>query len=289
MTPAISVVVATLGRPQKLERSLAAYARLDPATPPFEVVVSLDGEDPASRTVAERPWPFERRVVCQPRNGTGPAKNLGAAAARAPYLLFLNDDAQPAPDCLLAHARALAEMGEAIYVGHVDWDPEREVTPYMAWLAPSGHQFNFSRLRPAEAIPWDACWGAHLGVPRRWFEEQPFDPLLTIPSLEDTLWGFRQQRRGRPLRYLAAARAFHDHRYEGPADYRGRAMLSGAAARYAARRHRQLRWPLALRPALAAVAALLRAAWPGRWRGTTLWDLDYRWHYLRGLALGPDD
>ncbi len=280
--PAISVVIATMGRAKKLARSLAAFDGLHSDTPAFEVIVVLDGADPATRAVAHEIHRFPVQVFEQPRSGNGPAKNLGARHALAPYLVFLNDDTRPDPGCLLAHILAQERYGPCVLVGKVDWDPAQEITPYMTWLAPNGHQFNFSRLRPHEPVHWDACWGAHLGLPRDWHLEEPFDAASPYPSLEDTEWGFRLARRGRPIRYEPGARCFHDHRYDGPADYRRRARVSGAATRYAVRRHPSLLWPLTLRPAAAAVASSLLALWPGRWRRETLWDLDFRWNFVWG-------
>ena len=282
--PAISVVIATMGRAEKLARSLAAFDQLDPETPAFEVIVVLDGADPATRAVAREPHLFPLRLFEQPRRGNGPAKNLGARHALAPYLVFLNDDTRPDPGCLLAHVRAQTRYGPCVLVGKVDWDPAQEITRYMAWLAPNGHQFNFSRLRPDEPVRWDACWGAHLGLPRDWHLEEPFDNAFTYPSLEDTEWGFRLARRGRPIRYAPDALGLHNHRYDGPADYRRRSRISGAATRYTVRRHPALLWPLILRPATAAAASSLLALWPGQWRRDTLWDLDFRWNYLWGIV-----
>ena len=281
--PLVSVVIATVGRADKLAASLAAYERLDPATPPFEVVVVLDGAGSADRAVASAPRGFPVRVLEQPRAGTGPAKNLGAQNAAADYVAFLNDDTRPAPGCLLAHLHVQQNLGPCIVLGHIDWDPEREITPYMRWLAPAGHQFNFSRLKPLRQERWDACWGAHLGLPRRWVLDEPFDPTFPFPSLEDGEWGYRQARRGRSFRYVPDAVCFHDHCYRGPADYRERARISGAATRYVVRRHPPLFWPLALRPAVAAVASSVLVFWPGCWRRQTLWDLDFRWNFVFGI------
>ena len=279
----MSIVVATLGRAEKLHRTLSGIARLRPETPPFEVIVVLDGPDPASRAIAGTQTGFPVRILEQGRQGVGPAKNRGADCARAPYLLFLNDDTYPSPACILAHLKALEEYGPSVIVGRVDWDPDSEVTPYMAWLAPAGHQFNFSRLAPGSPIPWDACWGAHVGIPRAWHLEDPFDESFPFPSLEDVEWGFRLARRGHPIRFVPEARAYHDHYYGGPADYRKRARISGAATRYTVRRHPPLVWPLMLRPAAAAAALSLAALWPFRWRRETVWDLDFRWNYLAGV------
>lgn len=283
----ISVVIATIGRSDHLAASLAAYTGLVPETPPFEVIIVLDGWDPASAEVASRPYPFPTLVLSQPRAGIGPAKNLGARSAAGDLLLFLNDDTRPDTSCLLAHATAQERFGPCIAVGRIDWDPEHEVTPYMAWLAPAGHQFNFARLEPDGLIPWDACWGANLAVPREWLLDEPFDPLLPFPALEDGEWAYRQHRRRRPLRYVAAARVWHHHQIEGPGAFRRRARNAGATARYVSRRHPRLAFTLVARPVLAAVVASVLAAWPGRWRRTTLWDLAYRWGYVAGLIVPP--
>jgi GT2 family glycosyltransferase len=278
------VVIATIGRADKLAASLAAYDRLDPATPPFEVVIALDGAGPDAREVASAPRSFPVRMIEQARAGIGPAKNLGAQHAEADFVIFLNDDTRPAPDCLLAHLRVQRDLGPCIVIGRVEWDPQRELTTYMAWLAPAGHLFNFGRLRPLREARWDACWGAHLGVPRDWVLDEPFDPGLPFPSLEDGEWAYRQARRRRPLRYVPEAVCLHDHRYDGPADYRPRARISGAAARYVVRRQPRLLWPLIFRPLAAAVASSGLAAWPGRWRRETMWDLDFRWNFVWGIV-----
>lgn len=282
------MVVATVGRPRQLARSLAAYGELAAGTPPFEVIVVLDGPDPASRAVAEGAHPFPVAVVEHPPAGTGPTKHLGAARARGELLLFLNDDTRPHPDCLRAHVEEQEENGPAVVVGRVEWETEREVTPYMRWLAPAGHQFNFERLPTAGGpIGWDACWGAHVGLPRSWYLEEPFDPTFGFAALEDIEWGYRLARRGRPLRYLPTAVCFHDHHYSGPRDYRSRARTSGRAAVAVVRRHPELAYPLLLRPAAAALVLTLRAAIvPRRWRRETLWDLEFRWRQLAASVAG---
>jgi GT2 family glycosyltransferase len=280
---AISVVIATVGRAAQLEASLAAYTELDAATLPFEVVVVLDGDDAASRAVCERPRPFPVRVLAQQRAGNGPAKNRGVAAARGGLVLFLNDDTRPDPGCLAAHAAAQRRLGPCIALGRIEWDPAAEVTPYMKWLAPAGHQFNFARLDPEGPLPWDATWGAHLALPRHWALEHPFDPRFPYPSLEDTEWGFRVAQAGLEMRYVPEAVTYHDHLYRGPRDYRFRARVSGAAARHLALRRPVLVWPLIVRPTLAAAARALTLLWPGSWRRERIWDLDFRCNSVLGM------
>lgn len=279
----VSVIIATVGRAARLRASLDAYEKLDPGTPPFEVVVVLDGEDRDSREVCSAPRPFPLRVLMQERSGTGPAKNRGAKAATGELAVFLNDDTRPDTACLLAHAEAQQSLGPCVVVGRVEWDPDAEVTPYMEWLAPRGHQFNFERLEAHRPVPWDATWGAHLAVPRSWLLEHPFDQLFPFPSLEDIEWGYRIAKAGLPIFYVPEAICFHDHLYRGPVDYRLRARVSGAAARYVAARHRGLLWPLIIRPAAAAKARALTMLWPRSWTREMVWDLDFRWNYVLGM------
>ena len=283
----ISVIIATVGRAGRLEGSLDGYERLDPETSPFEVIVVLDGEDPVSREMCEKTRAFPVRVLSQERAGPGPARNLGAGAARGELVVLLNDDTRPDPRCLLEHISAQARLGPCVAIGRVEWDPERPCTPYMAWLAPEGHQFNYRRLDPARPAPWDACWGTNLALPRSWLLEEPFDPGFPHLAVEDGEWGYRLSRSGRPLRYVPEALCYHDHRYDGPAAYRLRARTAGAASRYVVRRHPRLAWTLIGRP---AAAALIRAAsmlWPGNWRREMRWDMDFRSNYVLGILRSP--
>ena len=281
----ISVIIATVGRAARLEESLVAYEGLDPETPPFEVIVVLDGEDPASRKICERPRAFALRVLSQENAGAGPARNLGADAARGALVILLNDDTRPESSCLRAHASAQARLGPCVAIGRVEWDPERPCTPYMAWLAPEGHQFNYKRLDPERPAPWDACWGTNLAVPKSWLLEEPFEPDFPLQAVEDGEWGYRLFRSGRPLRYVPEALSYHDHRYDGPADYRRRARAAGAASRYVSRRHPELVWTLIGRPMAAAAIRATSMLWPGNWRRETRWDLAFRRDYVLGILL----
>jgi GT2 family glycosyltransferase len=279
----ISVVIPTIGRAVQLRRSLKGFGELVPETPAFEVIVVLDGGDEKPMGLGENEWPFALHVVSHERAGPGPSRNLGARHANGGLVVFLNDDTRPDPQCLLAHAVAQGKLGPCVAIGRVEWDPERPPSPYMEWLAPEGHQFNYARLDPERPVPWHACWGTNLAIPKRWVFDEPFDPLYPRPAVEDAEWGYRLARSGRPLRYVPAAVCYHDHRYEGPADYRQRARAAGAASRYVVRRHPELAWSLIGRPKAAAAVRLLSLVWPGSWRRELLWDLDFRANYVLGI------
>lgn len=277
------MAIATAGRPTKLERTLRALASLAPASPPFEVIVVLDGDDPPSRALLAKEHPFPLRVVVQPKAGAGPARNRAAHEARSDLLLLLNDDTRPEAGCLLAHLHSQERHGPSLVAGTIVWDPEHEITPFMEWLAPAGHQFNFARLQPGTRMPWGSVWATNLAVPRAWMLDEPFDPLFPNMGLEDGEWAFRQYRRGRWAVYVPEAVVYHWHHFAVPADYRRRAQEFGSAARYVVRRHPELGWRFLVRPTAAAAARLLSLALPPYWRRETLWDLDFRISYVFSL------
>jgi GT2 family glycosyltransferase len=92
--PEISVVVPTRERPESLARCLAALDR-QTARDSLEVVVVDDaGREPTAveSLVGQRPG---CRLVRGPGRGSATARNLGAATARAPLVLFTDDDCEP--------------------------------------------------------------------------------------------------------------------------------------------------------------------------------------------------
>jgi len=285
--PYLTVAIVTVGRHEKLERVLRAFSRLDPGSPPFEVVVVIDGDDPPTRSLLARDHPFPLRAFPQPHRGPGPARNLAAAEARGNLLLFVNDDTRPHPGCLVAHQRAHEQHGTCIVLGSTAWDPEAETTPYMAWLAPAGHQNNFARLRPHGNVPWDAVWATNISPPRSWVLDEPFDPAYPYACLDDGEWAYRQYRRGRRAVFVPEAILYHDHHYAGPAEFGARAREFGAAARYVVSRHPQLTWRFTVRPVLAAAVRLASLALPSPRRRERLWDLRFRLDYLAGLLWPP--
>jgi glycosyltransferase involved in cell wall biosynthesis len=91
-TPAcISVVIPTRGRPDLVTRAVAsalAQTRRD-----LEVVVAIDGPDPATETaVAAIPDPRVRAIVVDPPLGAGGARNAGVAVSGGEWIAFLDDD-----------------------------------------------------------------------------------------------------------------------------------------------------------------------------------------------------
>jgi GT2 family glycosyltransferase len=87
-----SIVIPTNGRRLRLFNTLAALERLDAPLGSFEVIVVDDG----ASDLEELPkLDLPMRLVRQPRGGPARARNRGAREARAPVLIFLDDDCAP--------------------------------------------------------------------------------------------------------------------------------------------------------------------------------------------------
>ena len=96
LPPTVSIVVLTRHRPERLERCLAALARL-PDSVSHEILVLLNGADDDVRAMFDaRATRVHRvRVLESPVNlGFAAGSNMGAAASTGRYLAFLNDDTE---------------------------------------------------------------------------------------------------------------------------------------------------------------------------------------------------
>lgn len=94
----ISVIIITRGRPALLEACLESLRRAGPAR---QILVGIDGEDPASAALLGRygAWP-ELEAVQLRRSCRGEARALLAARAAGRWLCFLDDDTEVPPGYL---------------------------------------------------------------------------------------------------------------------------------------------------------------------------------------------
>lgn len=155
--PKISIVIATLGRPQTLARTLDRLERQRCDTRDFEVVVVSDAAeddvDAVSASVASRPYEVRHLLASAP--GVSAARNHGWAAAHSRLVLFIGDDMLPQKDLVAEHLRwHERHPGEEDSVlGHVRWARELRVSAFMRWLE-QGIQFDYPSIRGTEAGWW---------------------------------------------------------------------------------------------------------------------------------------
>ncbi len=114
--PSVSVVLATMGRPENLDE-LTSAVLADVAV--RHLVVVVDGEDQASVRELERLGArHERLVFAQvPRAGQLRALETGLTMTDAEIVLLLDDDVFPSAGLPSAHARAHAGRDRLVMVG----------------------------------------------------------------------------------------------------------------------------------------------------------------------------
>ncbi len=225
-----SVVIATLGRAEPLQRALAALAVCSPA-PDEVVVVDGDPQAGAATVVAAAPeTPYPVRHVRAPR-GLTRQRNVGLREADGDVVLFLDDDARPEPDLLDLLRQAYADEAVVGATGRVFEPASNAVggksSPVRALLPGGGREggftrFGYPRRLRDETLDRDVefmagCFmSARLGLAR----EVGFDERLTGYGLaEDEDFSCRLARRGR-VRYLGGAVVHHDNRGFGGRDRR---------------------------------------------------------------------
>jgi len=210
--PDVSVVVSTLGNYDVLRRVLDGYAAQTVPLGSFELIVVVDRADPdpaaVEGAIGERPYEVRRLTGRIP--GLSANRNAGWADARAPLVLFTDNDTIPVPELVAEHLASHSEHPEegVAVVGHVRWAPELELTPFMRWLD-EGIQFDFRTIRGTEADWWH-LYGANSSVKRAFLEHVGGFDEERLPYLYDDLdWAYRAS--GHGLRVVYNPRAVVDH------------------------------------------------------------------------------
>jgi GT2 family glycosyltransferase len=220
-TPTLSVVIATLGRPEPLERALDSL--IASTVHPGEVLV-VDGDENrgAEPVVARRhDSPIAVRHLPAPR-GLTRQRNAGLDAAAGEVVLFLDDDARVRPDTL---ARLLAAYDDPDVVGATG----RVIEPasnrvggkssrVRALLRGRGRDGTFTaagypRRLVDESVTTDIEFmqGAFMSARTSLAREVRFDErLLGYALAEDEDFSCRLVRHGR-IRYLGDAVVDHDN------------------------------------------------------------------------------
>ncbi len=135
--PAVSVCICTHARPGYARQCLDGLAAQTVTPETFETIVVDSFSPPAEAALLARIVAAHSgvRLLVMDRPGVSAARNAAAAAARAPYVAFIDDDAIPAADWIAAILRAIAEASPppAVIGGRIlpRWE-----APLPAWWPP---------------------------------------------------------------------------------------------------------------------------------------------------------
>jgi len=198
--PALSLIIPTHNRAERLRLTLAAVAGQGLPAERLEVIVVDDGGADATAQMVQC-WPSHWRCVRQGQQGATHARNRGAAEARGQLLVFMDDDIELGPAALETLARLHGRRPEAVIVGTL-LEPGGAAKPPTRQLDPS------SEVIPA---PFAECYTGLLSVGAAEFAALGGFQDVTggWPNWDDVYFGYRAQQAGLVLLRSPAAWAVH--------------------------------------------------------------------------------
>jgi glycosyltransferase involved in cell wall biosynthesis len=207
--PAISVIIPTYGRPERLRYCLAALSAIDYPRDRFEVIVIDDGSRiPPSTVVAEFAKHVNVKLIQQRHAGPATARNLGAKSSCAEFLAFTDDDCAPTPTWLTTIEACLRATPNQLIAGRVinalPRNPYSSASQILIDYLVGYFNANFQ----------SACFvtSNNIGIARRdFFEAGGFDNSFRNAAGEDREFGDRWKNLGRVVNFRPELVVEHAH------------------------------------------------------------------------------
>lgn len=261
--PLASVIVPAFDAAPTLGPCLAALLAQRDLEGALEIIVVDDGSTDGGAELARALAP-RVQLLRQVHQGAGAARNLGAAAARGPILLFTDADCRPAPDWAARMLEPFADPAVAGAKGFFTSD-QRSL---LARVVQAEYEEKDARLlggdRPAFADTASAAYRAAIFRAAGGFRPE-------LGAVEDTELAFRLSAAGHRLATAPRATVAHRHP-ERLRDYARRKLRygrwgAGAYLDHPARMADDSRTPWTLRLQLLLAPALLAALALRPWYG----------------------
>lgn len=136
--PRVSIVIPTYNRRVTLERVLRGLGRQTVASDTFEVIVVADGCTDGTGDLCRRlagDLPFHLRLYEQANAGPAAARDHAVREARAPLIVFVDDDVVPDEHLIAAHLAAHAADGDdaIVAMGPLLPPPDQRLNVWGAW------------------------------------------------------------------------------------------------------------------------------------------------------------
>ncbi len=211
----LSVIVPTHNRPREIVQLVKCLTEQDLDPSLFEVIVVDDGSrQPACQLLGPLRTAFDLQVITQPTSGPGAARNRAMQLAKADMIVFFNDDAVPAADCLRRHLEVQqASDGKHAVLGTFSLLPELVVDSFTTHVESSTALFAQPQMNSGTSYAGSSFCTGNLSISRRALESVGgFDESFRYAGGEDSELGLRLDRQlGIRVLYDATVRCEHDH------------------------------------------------------------------------------
>lgn len=193
MKRAITVVIPTHQRPRALARCLEFLAQQTFPREQFQVVVTDDSRDFSTRDMVREKFPWALWTE-GPRRGPAANRNHGAKQARGEWIVFIDDDCEPAPGWLAA----IAVNDDVDVIEGKTICPSERDTPFEERV---------------ENLRGGVFWSCNLAVRRSVFERlRGFDEDFLEAGGEDMEFASRLANNRLRTRFVTGAQVVHPAR-----------------------------------------------------------------------------
>ncbi len=203
----VSVIIPTYNRKESLLRTLDSLSRATYPAYRFEVTAVDDGGDDGTEEIVSRSYPFRLHYLRQDNCGATAARNHGAERSQGQYLIFIDDDIEPAANVIETLASELAARQQTIVLGTLRLPPQ---ILHVSRFARSEYR-QVPAPAAGEQVSFQACMTGLLAVDRQDFVNLGGfrDPTGGWPNWDDVDFGYRASRAGFRFWRSAAAVAWH--------------------------------------------------------------------------------
>jgi GT2 family glycosyltransferase len=199
--PAVRIVIPVHNGGQAFARCLAALSELEP--PPCEIIVVADADKDGSAEKAEASG--ARVIRTRARGGPARARNLGARAADAEIVFFLDADVLVPRDAIAQVADVFSqEPNLAAVFGSYDDAPSE--TNFLSQYKNLLHHYGHQTAAEEASTFWAGCGAIRRTV---FLSLGGFDERYDRPCIEDIELGYRLKRAGYAIRLCKTLQGKH--------------------------------------------------------------------------------
>lgn len=206
--PLIAAILTTYNRPNLFTKAVLSLACQTLNQEDYEIIVVDDGSDKETQDlVISLKAIVDFKYVYQPNSGLASAKNHGLFHARAPIVLFLDDDDVSSPNLLEQHLVAHAHYPDPNFsiLSHTWLSEELMVDPLMNFVTSNGgHLFSYNSISTG-LLDYTYFWGGRTSCKRDYLlSHGVFNPVFKF-GFEDIELGYRLRNAGLHVVYWKAA------------------------------------------------------------------------------------
>lgn len=216
MKPALSVVIPTYNRVDKLKECLRCLENQTLDEKHYEVWVVDDGSTDRTPEFLEK-WKDSkkgRHVLNQKNQGQGMARNNALEHVLGENVLFIGDDIYASKNFLETHHQFHIQNPQKsrACLGLTEWDPNKPITPFMKWMTHGGYQFDYDSLKEGQKTDFWHFYTSNLSIKTALLKTNSFSKEFKGYGWEDIELAYRLEKEEKlELIYTPKALAVHDH------------------------------------------------------------------------------